>query len=86
MFLINFYIMVTGFVLLNLKISYWSFIFCDFQRPSSTKPWLLTAAFVFQNVENDENFENIIKNIKKSLYISKFQIEYISMKENKCGM
>ena len=50
-FLIKFYIMVTSFVLLALKISYWSFIFCDFQPPSSMKPWLPTTAFVFQNVE-----------------------------------
>ena len=60
-FLINLYVMVTSFVLLTLNISYWSFILCDFQLPSSIKPLLLTAAFVFQNVENDENFENFRK-------------------------
>ena len=50
-FLINFYIMVTSFVLLILKISYWSLIFCEYQLPSSIKPWFPTRAQVFQNNE-----------------------------------
>ena len=37
-FLIKFYIRVSSFVRLTLKISYWSLIFCDYQLPSSFKP------------------------------------------------
>ena len=60
-FLVNFYIMVTSFVLLTFKISYWSFIFCDFQLPSSVKRWLLTATFDFQNVEKWWKFRKFQK-------------------------
>ena len=47
-FLVNFCIMVTSFVLLTLNISYWSFIFCEYQLPSSIKPLLTTGVWVFQ--------------------------------------
>ena len=57
-FLTDFYIMVTNFDILTLEISYWSFILCDHQLPSSIKLRLLTTAFVFQN---DEKMMEILK-------------------------
>ena len=75
-FLTKFYITVTSFVLLTLKISYWSLIFGDYQRPSSIKPWWTTRLWVFQNDENMMKTLKILKNIRKSISIPKFWIEY----------
>ena len=61
-FLVKFHIMVTSFVLLTLKISYWSFIFCKYQRLSSIKPQFLGGV---RDFEHDEKMINILKILEK---------------------
>ena len=55
-FLLNFYVKVTSFVLLTLNISYWSLILCDYQLLCSTKPLFPTLGRVRRNVEKWGNF------------------------------
>ena len=64
-FLVKFWIMVTRIALLTLKISYWSFILCEYELLSSIKPLLTTTVLVFQNVENLMKFSKIFEKSQK---------------------
>ena len=67
-FLRMFYIWVTSFVPFTLNTSYWSLIFCDYELPSSIKPWLTRGLWVFQMLKNDEKIEISEKSQKIYFY------------------
>ena len=61
MFLVKFHIRSYWFVTFRSFILYWSWILCEFQLPSSTKPRLTTSRCLRQNVEKWWNFRFLRK-------------------------
>ena len=84
-FLTKFYIMSYWFALLTLKISYWSFILCEYQLPSSIKPWLSTAASVSKNVEKWWKILKFQKIIREVFLSRIFFVERLLMKISRRG-